>query len=82
MKYKIGDKVKLVGDSGWNSQIRQDIGLTGTVVRLCGQHDKDVYLKMSGGASQSTWNIIGGRGIKKAGEEQLLFSFMYEDNNE
>ena len=75
MKYKIGDKVTLVGDDGWNSQIKKDIGLIGTIVKI--YDDGSVFLEMPAGASSWHWSINGNKGIKKV-EEQMLFPFMYD----
>ena len=73
MKFKVGDKVRMVGDSGWHTRIRKDIGKTG-IVKYVGKYN--VRVNIIGGASSDGgiyWNITCGLGIEKVGQQLLLF---------
>lgn len=68
----VGDRVKLVGHSSWNQEIRRDIGKIGIVSRVASWYCEIKLLSTCSGCS--AWNIVYYNGIVKyePGKQLLL----------
>ena len=71
--FKVGDRVMLVGDVLWNTRIKKDIGLIGTVVEVNRWRTRVRMINSNSG--NPFWMIEEHKGIKKV-EYQMQFSFM------
>lgn len=87
MKYKIGDKVKITHK---NTPYFDDEGKIGTLVGISAKHNNYYYIYISGSknnrgqhteeGNKYTWSMAKIQFIRcKQEEEQLLFSFMYDN---
>ena len=78
IKYKVGDKVRLIGDKGWQQRAMKDVGLIGIVIDILTEGTVRVSLNksVSRNGNSCYWVITRGEGIEKV-EGQMLFDFMY-----
>ena len=78
MKFRVGDKVILIGGDNWCNEAQIDIGKTGTITSfyLNGTDRKySVRLLNPQSFDYLSWTLQASE-IKLAGEQQLLFDFM------
>ena len=74
MKFKVGDKIRYVGDEGISSRARQDVGRTGTIVSVS---DYRLGINLPGSlrgcnSDGVTWRTAHSS-VELLGEKQLLF---------
>jgi len=83
-KFKIGDKVKLIGHPSWHYRINQDIGKIGKIIDFRGEGAL-VYIEDSINNKRGSlykrkkysWCVEYCDGIELL-DSQLLFNFMYD----
>ena len=86
-KFKIGDRVKILGQSGWHGAAKRDICKLGTVTEVqCNGYYYGVlvdgglaYNKNTGNLNKGYSWVVAAEAIKKV-EQQMQFSFMYEED--
>ena len=80
MKFKIGDRVKYIGNPNCCHDARLDIGKIATIVDIPNKgHLIGIYIKDSKnnfGCKESTWTVADSSIIPMEG--QLIFDFMYD----